>query len=358
MAPFRLGVVGLGHRGIHMFELATTAFPETLQGVAICDNNEEILKATVEKFPNATPYNDFYEMLDKAELDVLLVETPAHCHAAFCVEGRKRGLFVFGEIPCVATLEEADALWLADANAPKGFFMTGANPNEWGFVEALYSYYKQGLLGKPYYMEAEYIHDCRYLWASTPWRRTMYPITYCTHSLGPLLRITDEDLRQVSCMDTGAWVEGGENEHDLMTAHFHAPSGLVVRFTASFINNAGCGHHSYRVYGTEGYFERLSSRGQQKPITTFNSKKLYGFDKSSIISIEEQRPEFEARSKNFGGHGGADFVLWYKFAQALKENGPAPISLKAGLRMTIPGIFARESAKQGGKLVDITYPWD
>ena len=76
MAPFRLGVVGLGHRGIHMFELATTAFPETLVGVAICDNNEEILKAGAEKFPNATPYTDFYELLDTAELLFLRNTTP------------------------------------------------------------------------------------------------------------------------------------------------------------------------------------------------------------------------------------------------------------------------------------------
>ena len=358
MTTYRLGVVGLGHRGIHMFELATSAFPQVLQGVAICDSNEEILQKGAEKFPNATPYADFYEMLDKAALDVLLVETPAHCHAAFCTEARNRNLYVFGEIPCVASLEEARSLWEADAKATRGFFMTGANPNMYGFVEALYNYYRQGFLGKPYYMEAEYIHDCRYLWPTTPWRRTMYPITYCTHSLGPLLRITDEDLRQVSCMDTGAWVEGGDNEHDLMTAHFHAPSGLVVRFTASFINNAGCGHHSYRVFGSEGYFERLSSRGQQKPITTFNSKKLYGFEKNTILSIEEGRPEYEAKAKDFGGHGGSDFVLWYKFTQALAENAPSPISLKEGLRMTIPGIFARESAIHNGKVTDIEYPWD
>ena len=355
---FRLGVVGLGHRGIAMFELAKEAFGDVFDCAAICDCNESILSEAAAKFPEAAPFSSFTEMLDKAGLDVLLVETPATCHAEFCIEGRRRGLNVFSDIPSVATVQEGKDLWLADKEASGGIFMTGANPNMYGFIQALYDYYQKGYIGKPYYLEAEYIHDIRCLWPSTPWRRTLMPIKYCTHSLGPLLRITDEDLRQVSCMDTGAWTHGGDDEHDLMTAHFHAPSGLVFRFTASFINNAGCGCHSYRVFGTEGYFERLSSRGSQEPITTFNSKKLYGFEKSTVLQISESRPEYEQAGGKFNGHGGADYVLWAKFAEALKNCAPSPLPLKDGLRMTIPGIYAAESAMQGGRLVDIEYPWD
>lgn len=357
MDKFRLGVVGLGNRGKSMFTLATSAFPE-LDGVAICDSNEKILESAREKFPNTTPYLDFQEMLDKANLDVLLVETPADCHAEFCIEARKRGINVFSDIPSVASVKEGKELWEADKAAPKGIFMTGANPNMYGFIEALCDFYQKGFLGKPYYLEAEYIHDCRNLWPATPWRRTMMPITYCTHSLGPLLRIIDEDLRTVSCMDSGSWTHGGDNEHDLMTAHFHTPSNVVFRFTASFINNAGCGHHSYRVFGTEGYFERLSSRGQQQPITTFNSRKVYGMGTSTILPIAEQRPEYAGAGADFASHGGADFVLWSKFVEALKNGAPSPVSLKDGLRMTLPGVFAAESAKQNGKLLDIAYPWD
>jgi len=355
MAKFRIGVVGLGHRGIAMFTLATTAFPE-LEGVAICDSNEKILDEAAPKFPNATPYTNFIEMLDKAALDVLLVETPATCHAEFCIEARKRGINVFSDIPSVASVKEGKELWEADKNAAKGIFMTGANPNMCGFIEALCDFNAKGYLGKPYYLESEYIHDCRYLWPSTPWRRTMMPIIYCTHSLDPLLRVIDEDLRTVSCMDTGAWTAGGEDEHDLMTAHFHTASNVILRFTASFINNAGCGHHSYRVFGTEGYFERLSSRGGQQPITTFNSKKLYGLGTSTILPIAEQRPEYS--DSRFTSHGGADYVLWSKFVNALTKCEPSPVSLKDGLRMTLPGVFAAESARQNGRLVDIAYPWD
>ena len=42
----------------------------------------------------------------------------------------------------------------------------------------------------------------------------------------------------------------------------------------------------------------------------------------------------------------------------LLTGGEPPISLKEGLRMTLPGIYAEMSAKQGGKLLEIRYPWD
>jgi predicted dehydrogenase len=296
-------------------------------------------------------------------MDIVVLANYANQHAPLAIKALKAGRNVFSELLPVQTMAEAVELVEA-VEASDKLYIYGENCCYMPAPKKMRKLFACGAMGEFQYGEGEYLHNCETDWhhhshsEESHWRNHMSAFYYCTHSLGPLLRITDEDLRQVSCMDTGAWVMGGEDEHDLMTAHFHAPSGLVVRFTASFINNAGCGHHSYRVYGSEGYFERLSSRGQQKPITTFNSKKLYGFDKSTIVSIEEQRPEFEARSKNFGGHGGADFVLWYDFVEALKANGPAPIPLKEGLRMTIPGIFARESAKQGGKLIDIAYPWD
>ena len=37
---------------------------------------------------------------------------------------------------------------------------------------------------------------------------------------------------------------------------------------------------------------------------------------------------------------------------------PAPISVKDGLLLTLPGIYAEYSAKQGGRVLKMKYPWD
>ena len=95
-------------------------------------------------------------------------------------------------------------LWDVQKDAA-GMLMTGATTCGWGFVLALQDLYRQGLLGRPYFLEAEYIHDCRGLWEETPWRKPTkkwgaMPIRYCTHSLGPLLSVMEEDCRCESFM--------------------------------------------------------------------------------------------------------------------------------------------------------------
>ena len=47
-----------------------------------------------------------------------------------------------------------------------------------------------------------------------------------------------------------------------------------------------------------------------------------------------------------------------RFFRAVREGLPAPISLREGLAMTIPGIYAEQSLKQGGEILTIYYPWD
>ena len=365
MNEIRIAVVGVGRRGGHLLELALKT-AEKINPVAVCDIDDSHWYKSMndqlplsEKFPDTHFYEDFQKMLNNEKIDVLIVETPASIHAGFCAEGLQRNIHVLSDIPLVRSYAEAEMLWEAGRKS-QSFLMTGANPNEWGFIEAMYDLYQKGLLGKPFYLEAEYIHDIRYLWQATPWRsKGGQPIKYCTHSLGPLLRLLpDDELRKVSWVSTGAHVVGGEGQNDLMTAHFTTQKNVVVRFTASFINEAKCGLHSYRVFGTEGYFERLSDRGHYPARSMFNSKKLYGASKLTELPIDTTRPELpESYLDNV--HGGADYVLLYDFFNALRSgNMEKVITLRDGIRMSLPGIFAGESADKGGQIVDIVYPWD
>jgi predicted dehydrogenase len=247
-------------------------------------------------------------------------------------------------------------LWSAEKNS-SAMFMTGANPNFWGFIEAAVDLKQKGLLGSPTYMEAEYIHDIQHLFENTPWRRTFPPIKYCTHSLGPLLRLIDEDLKYVSCFSTGSHMNNYPGQQDVMTAHFRTASNVVIRFTASFVNNAIEGHH-YRVFGTEGYFERTPGiPGIEESKVIFNSKNLYGAAKPTELKIGYMRPEYE-KNPQATGHGGADFAMFDHFFKAILNNEKSPLSLREGLRMTIPGLYACLSAERGGEVVEIKYPWE
>jgi len=140
-----------------------------------------------------------------------------------------------------------------------------------------------------------------------------------------------------------------------MTAHFTTESDVVLRFTISARNNARIGPHSYRVFGTEGYFERFSGRGKIPAATFFSSNRLYGASQLTELPVDTSRFEFGAMGGI--GHGGADYALCRKFYRALAGEGEG-ITLREGLRMTLPGIFAAASARRGGELTTIRYPWE
>lgn len=351
-----VGLVGFGRRGMSMFGLAVNGF-DCVVPTAICEVQKDSLEVARKTYPAVATYDDYAKMLDNVKLDAILIETPADNHASFCAQALNRGINVFSDIPSVDSLEEAAMLWQAEQNS-SALFMTGANPNFWAFVEAMVDLYKKGLLGKPAYLEAEYIHDIRNLFEKTPWRQIYPPIKYCTHSLGPLLRIIEEDLKYVSCVSTDSHINSFPGQQDLMTAHYQTESKVVVRQTCSFVNNAHIGNHSYRVFGTEGYFERNGGRGDLiKPTTMFSSNNMYGAQKLTELPVDTMRSEYSNNAKA-AGHGGADYAMFDAFFTALLNSVPSPLNLREGLRMTIPGIYANESAKQNGAVLEIKYPWE
>jgi predicted dehydrogenase len=355
MDSIRLAVVGYGLRGRSMLALATQAIPD-IRPVGICDICPERIELASSEYPQAQVFADYTEMLDGVQPDALLVETPATLHAQFCLAALDRGIHVMGDVPAVESIEQAYVLWEAQQRS-QAFYTIGANPNLWAFVETAVDLKQKGLLGEPYLLEAEYVHDIRELFKVTPWRRTYESIRYCTHSLGPLLRLIGEDLVSVSCFDTGSHIEREAGQHDAMVALFSTPSNVVVRVLTTFITNFPTWGHRYRVYGTKGYFERTPAyEGDGTAKTYFYSTDLYADRRLVELPVHELRPEY-AKEAHAATHGGADYALLVRFFDAVRSGGPAPVGLREALRMTLPGLFALESARRGGELTAIRYPW-
>ena len=368
MKKFRVGVVGLGHRGRLMFKLAADSFDCVIPAAA-CDLFERnfyekqwLMDAAMsELYPDVTFYKDYDEMLEKANLDVIIVETGADVHCDFCIKALEKNITVLTDIPVVANLLEAERLWKA-AEKSSAMISVGANPNEQKFAIMLQEFFESGKLGKPYCMEAEYIHwglpnsdGHKALTENGDWRKLLSPIRYCTHSLGPLLKVVNEELRYVSSFGTGpqAYDYPDYKKDDMVCANFRTESGVIVRLMRNSRCRADIGHHNYRVFGTEGYMERIDRMG--KPVIRYNSMK--DNPKLQEITGEFMPPAYKDNPKA-KGHDGIDFAMQDHFFKALLEGKEAPISLKEGLAMTLPGIFAEESTKRGGEVIRMVYPWE
>ena len=371
MNKLKIGVVGMGPRGRSLTKLAATF--DNVEITAACDirahnwyeKQWQSDIAMAEMFPKASFYEDYDRMLEEEKLDIVIVETGADIHAEFCAKGLKHNVNVFTDIPVVASLKEADMIWKASVDS-KAQIYTGANPNYQKFKYLLNDFYKKGLLGKPYCMEAEYIH-----WSlpgsdfsihyneNGDWRKLLIPIRYCTHSLGPLLTVLNEDLRKVSCFGTGMHADPSQYKfpvfnHDMMCANFQTESGVIIRLMRNKRCRADIGHHNYRVFGTEGYIERIERFN--KPVIRYNSMKELDTNLKEI-SGEFMPPEY-ANNPKAQGHGGMDYAMLDQLFKQLTDGNGDIVTLKEGLAMTLPGIYAEESARRGGEVLTMRYPWD
>ena len=367
----KVALLGAG-RGFGILKVGVNAF-EGVQPAAVCDRDPARLDKVRAEYPDLPQFTDFDAMLERASMDVLIVATPAHLHAEFAIKALERDIHVLSEIPCAHTLEEAWALWAAHEKS-NAMYMTGANANMKGFIQAALDLKRKGLLGEPYYCEAAYYHGRSPVYRTPPdwemveWRRTMQPIYYCTHSLGPVLCLVDEDLEWVTCFDTGSHINRRPDEHDAMTALFRTHSNVVVHLLTSFKHDSPLAYqHQYRFMTTKGGFERTlaypvfdpsrpGAGGPNEGKTLFYSNELYGYRNWIELPIDGYtRPEYQ--DKKDLGHNGLDYAMWDAFIKALRTGGPSPISLREGFRMTLPGVFAAASAAAGGALTRIEYPW-
>lgn len=100
-----LGIVGVAGRG-----------GENLQGVqnqnivALCDVDPERLAAAGTRFPSAFKTSDFRRLLDRPDLDGVVISTPDHTHAVIAIAAMQGGRHVYCEKPLTHTLSELKRL--------------------------------------------------------------------------------------------------------------------------------------------------------------------------------------------------------------------------------------------------------
>jgi predicted dehydrogenase len=354
MKKIRLATIGYGFRGAGLLAMARSI--PAFAPVAVCDDNADVRAKAENDFPGVVFFDDPEAMLDSGVIDAVLVETPPMTHARLAIAALEKNIHVLSDVPAIHALEEARPLWDAAA-ASKAVYQFGATGNYFGFVQTCADLKAKGLLGKPFYLEADYVHDLREFSKTTPWRIGYEPIRYCIHSLGPLLDWLGAELTSVACFGTGSHViEDNPAGDDAMAALFHAATGEVVKLLVSFTNSRSFGQHRYVCHGTHGVFECIWPLTGEKPKVTFSTREVYGFEKTIEVAVASDRPEFPTL-ENVAGHGSLDYAMLRDFATAI-EGGPRRLGLKEGLRMTLPGLFALQSAQRHGERTEILYPWN
>ncbi|MCZ6676999.1 MAG: Gfo/Idh/MocA family oxidoreductase [Candidatus Poribacteria bacterium] len=105
---YRVGIVGCGHISrTHMHAYRTVFATDVVTAAEVVEDRRQ---AFSEEYRIATLYNDYREMLDNEDLDIISVCTLADSHCEITVAAAERGIHVLCEKPMALDLEEADRM--------------------------------------------------------------------------------------------------------------------------------------------------------------------------------------------------------------------------------------------------------
>lgn len=104
-APVRIGLVGYGYWGPNL----ARNFSDTPGAVvaAICDRREELLAAARRRYPAAAMLSDFGEMIDRQDVDAVVIATPTSSHTDLAIRAMERGKHVMVAKPLAANSKDA-----------------------------------------------------------------------------------------------------------------------------------------------------------------------------------------------------------------------------------------------------------
>jgi predicted dehydrogenase len=155
MAVIGCGGMGTGHLG----QLVKRAVQENIQVAAVCDVYGRRIERA-KKIGSCEGYGDYRKVLDRRDVDAVLIATPDHWHGKISIDAMDAGKHVYVEKPMTHTVEQA--LAVRDAvRRTKKVLQVGPNAtagdNYWQAGEAI----RAGRIGKVTWAQGSYNRNAR-----------------------------------------------------------------------------------------------------------------------------------------------------------------------------------------------------
>ncbi|MCR5263209.1 MAG: Gfo/Idh/MocA family oxidoreductase [Clostridiales bacterium] len=354
----KVGVFG-GARGRTMIEVLLHHPDAEL--VAVCDKYKPLLDDVQKRADELGVKVQLFEKFDdffNCDMDAVVMANYANEHSIFGTKLLRSGRHILSEVlPCETMAQAVD---LIDAVEESGkVYAYAENYCYMQHCFEMWKRYKRGDIGEVMYAEGEYVHNCASIWPQITygerdhWRNNMFATFYCTHSLGPMLSITNTRPVRVVGFETkplekmrelGAYGGAGL---EIVTvdngAVFKSIHGGLTREPSSV---------NYEIYGQKGMME--SSRLDGKVLNVYRETGAVcqgdweKYDPVNDIAAD--------KAKNYSGHGGSDFYSTHFWIEKILGNPDGEewsIDVYRAVDMGICGILAWRSVCQGNVPIDV-----
>jgi hypothetical protein len=229
------------------------------------------------------------------------------------------------------------------------------------FNQEMRRLYRAGAIGEFKYGEGEYVHpmSAEYSTRISPgvdhWRNWIPATYYCTHSLAPIMVITDTWPVMVNGFVIPYDPEDGVH-YGKTVRRSDLASMIAVRMdngaVAKLLKGSLRGHGVWvRIHGNQGLMENLRYGD-----TRWLRVRREPFDKEEGEPTERvYLPDFPEHHDEAtrAGHGGGDFFMNYHFAQAIRSGRQPYLDVYRGVAMSIVGILGYRSALADGAPVEV-----
>jgi len=363
----RMGLIGIGDRGTGTISLMLRR--SDVQVRAICDIDPEAIARGRKRLDDAgvrgygvydRGEEDFRRMMDRDDLDAVLIATPWEWHTPMAIAAMRAGKWAAVEVPAAVTLEECREL-VATSEETGVPCMMMENVCYRRDVMAVLNLVREGLFGELIHAQCGYQHDLRYGFKFRPgvefgatargparWR-TQHSVTrngdvYPTHGIGPVANFLDINRgnRFATLTATATKTRGlhhhivkhGGPDHPNAQVEFKLGDIVTTVLTCSRGETVVIMHDTnlprpyslnFRVQGTNGiWMDDLHSiylEGRSPEAHSWEPFRSYQ-DEFDHVLWRRFGPDASG-----AGHGGMDFFVMNGFVESVKRQVPPPLDV-------------------------------
>lgn len=385
-SQIRCGVIGIGRRGTGLLR-GVLQHPD-VRVTALCDIKEAhlergrdlVVAAGQTKPPGFGDKGplDYRRMLERNDLDAVIVATPMQDHAVMSIDAMRAGKAVLSEVAAAVTMDECWGLVRA-AEETGQLYMLAENACYFRNLLMVLNMVRKGLFGRLTYGECGYVHDCRFLHfeadGSLSWRgrlaRDHVGNWYPTHAVGPVaqwmgINKTDRFVSLVAMASppVGAHRDAvkrfGPDSPQAKIAFAKGDSVTTLIQTASgAVVDLRCDTLSSRPHRTTTYHTIQGETGSYRSLTgdvwIESRSKAYKWESLDQYAEEFDHPmwrQWEQQAKG-SGHGGVDFFVMKEFLDAVRNSTPSPIDAYDAAAWSCIVPLSAASIRQGNARVEI-----
>ncbi|MBD3182079.1 hypothetical protein GF312_07295 [Candidatus Poribacteria bacterium] len=171
----KIGVIGAGSFASRR-HIPTVVKSSDAELAALCRRDKEKLKIMADHFNCKNTFTDYRKMLDKMEMDAVLVTTPHALHYEHAKAALEKGLHVMIEKPMAVSSREAQEL--ADISRAKNLAVVVAlNPPFWSHTTYAKNIIESGVIGEIEAVNISYICNAQHVFGQIPMPESVPGVT-------------------------------------------------------------------------------------------------------------------------------------------------------------------------------------